>query len=209
MQKRTWRAATPEKLRESRRKSNLKYYEKNRESLQVKYRAKRVADPDGVRKKDRARIQAWRAANPEKVRSWRTANREKELARGREHYAANRENILAKRRAWFAANPEKRRAQRAGQRARKRGQSGFVSPDIERRLLEQQRNRCAAPWCRKKLAGRKAWHLDHIIPLARGGLHDDENLQILCAPCNVRKNAKHPDDWLIEHGELPLTGVSG
>jgi hypothetical protein len=31
---------------------------------------------------------------------------------------------------------------------------------------------------------------DHVIPLARGGSHDDENLATACQPCNRKKSAK-------------------
>lgn len=31
-------------------------------------------------------------------------------------------------------------------------------------------------------------HYDHIVPLARGGINDVTNLQLLCEKCNLRKN---------------------
>jgi len=34
---------------------------------------------------------------------------------------------------------------------------------------------------------------DHIVPLARGGLHHPTNLQPLCRPCNERKQARNRD----------------
>lgn len=33
-------------------------------------------------------------------------------------------------------------------------------------------------------------HIDHVIPLARGGADSEENLQLLCRPCNLRKGAR-------------------
>ena len=33
------------------------------------------------------------------------------------------------------------------------------------------------------------YHVDHVVPLARGGRHVLGNLQILCPPCNLRKGS--------------------
>lgn len=33
-------------------------------------------------------------------------------------------------------------------------------------------------------------HVDHIVPRARGGGNEDENLQALCYRCNIAKGAK-------------------
>jgi hypothetical protein len=36
---------------------------------------------------------------------------------------------------------------------------------------------------------RRHLHIDHIIPVARGGSNDFENLRLLCAWCNMHKHA--------------------
>jgi 5-methylcytosine-specific restriction endonuclease McrA len=36
------------------------------------------------------------------------------------------------------------------------------------------------------------WHLDHWIPLKRGGTHVMANVRVLCPPCNLSKNARMP-----------------
>jgi len=38
--------------------------------------------------------------------------------------------------------------------------------------------------------------IDHIVPLARGGLHSASNLQPLCRSCNAQKNSKTMEEWL-------------
>jgi 5-methylcytosine-specific restriction endonuclease McrA len=37
-------------------------------------------------------------------------------------------------------------------------------------------------------------HVDHIVPLSRGGGHVASNLAIACAECNLRKAAKLPEE---------------
>jgi 5-methylcytosine-specific restriction endonuclease McrA len=64
-------------------------------------------------------------------------------------------------------------------------------------LNAKQKGKCAV--CRDTLAAR---HVDHIIPLARGGFHERSNLQLLCQPCNSRKSAKDPIRFMQERGFL-------
>ena len=178
------RAANPEKQRAACRA----YYAANRERVLERSAAYYVANSERVREVNAA----YRAANPEKCQAWRVVNSKK---------------AVAGMKAWRAANPEKAAAMSVAaahrRRARKLGQLGHVSPDIEALLMDQQGHRCAAPWCRLELGGRKMWHLDHIMPLNLGGMHDDDNLQILCAPCNLSKSAKHPDVWKVENAVNP------
>lgn len=40
-----------------------------------------------------------------------------------------------------------------------------------------------------------AQEVDHIIPLDKGGTHDEANLQALCKPCHSSKTAREDDRW--------------
>jgi hypothetical protein len=49
--------------------------------------------------------------------------------------------------------------------------------------------------------GPTSAHVDHIIPLAKGG-HPTKasNLQLLCGPCNLAKGARDIAPWVVAHG---------
>ncbi|MQS39595.1 HNH endonuclease [Streptomyces katsurahamanus] len=40
-----------------------------------------------------------------------------------------------------------------------------------------------------------AEHLDHVVPLAKGGADREENMVPACAPCNLSKGAKTLEEW--------------
>lgn len=55
------------------------------------------------------------------------------------------------------------------------------------RVFERYAGVCQGP-CNRKLTPRdKHIHFDHIVPLADGGQHREQNLQILCEGCHGLK----------------------
>lgn len=66
----------------------------------------------------------------------------------------------------------------------------FTAGDIEL-ILRSQKGLCW--WCGKKVGDK--YHVDHRIPLSRGGSNAPENLVISCPPCNLSKNDKLPHEW--------------
>jgi len=61
---------------------------------------------------------------------------------------------------------------------------------IKARILRRDDYTCA--YCGKR--GGKL-EVDHILPISRGGEHDDANLTAACAPCNRRKSNKTVKEW--------------
>jgi 5-methylcytosine-specific restriction endonuclease McrA len=68
-------------------------------------------------------------------------------------------------------------------------------PEEALAILESQGYQCANPRCRVDLRA-VVKHLDHKEPLSKGGSDNADNLQWLCAPCNVSKHAKPYAEWL-------------
>ena len=67
-------------------------------------------------------------------------------------------------------------------------------------LMEQ---RFVCPLCETLIADSNTAHVDHIVPLSRGGSSDKANLQAVHARCNHRKNSS-----LESELDLPLPAPS-
>lgn len=127
------------------------------------------------------------------------SNIEKQKEARREYFLRNREKFLERATAWRIANPERRQAINQNRRARKKANGGRLSSDIVKKLLKLQRGLCAACRCTLSKSGK---HLDHVIPLSRGGENSDVNVQLLCPTCNSQKSASHPIDFMQRKGFL-------
>ncbi len=64
----------------------------------------------------------------------------------------------------------------------------FSKHDVVR-MLNEQSGQCN--FCRIQLS---EYHIDHVVPLARGGSNWPSNLQLLCPPCNISKGTMIYED---------------
>lgn len=172
---------------------------------------------------DKRKVQwaAWSAENKDKIKAkdekYRLENKDRVTAYRKEYYAANKESILAvgaKYRAdnpeaqkarctrWAKANPEKCAAKTRRRRALKMAAEGtHTRQDIDKLFL-LQKGKCASCTIKLIKSGKNIYHVDHIMPLTKGGGDGPDNLQLLCPGCNIKKNAKDPLDWAKENGKL-------
>jgi 5-methylcytosine-specific restriction endonuclease McrA len=146
----------------------------------------------------------WRAANPDKAkrnsRKWwathpgyRLPNRVEVCRR---YIEQNPEKVKESRKKYAQANPEKRRLWYHNRRARTAGNGGTYTHEELSALFEKQNGRCL--YCGELLYASfdKQIHIDHKIPISRGGSNYIENIALSCADCNTRKFNKTAEEFL-------------
>ncbi len=212
------RLESPE-FREMERRYQIEHSEKGLERTR-RWRARHIEE---ARRRNReSKHRRWaerprlRSSLPaEKLAKLRTYDREWQ----RQYWAANSEELRERKRKKRADDPDKQRNQERkyrrenpavgaakdhNRRARKRGAPGSHTGRDIQDLLTRQNGKCLLCHGTLRKSGKSKYHLDHVIPLALGGSNDSGNLQLLCPPCNLKKNARHPDEVAKEMGLLFL-----
>ena len=150
-----------------------------------KTRSWSLAHPDQVRTTNRAwrikhherivrRIRAWKLANPDKVALYRERERPANVIRAAQWNQAHRDRHRLLNRACEG----RRRAQK------RKTETHRINLT---RILIRDRWRCHV------CGHRVSWptlHFDHLMPLARGGSHTEDNIRVSHAQCNLRKGTK-------------------
>ncbi len=139
--------------------------------------------------------------------AYRAAHRTERNAKSAEFYANNIDRLREQHREYARTQEatERRRIYRrenmptvlAWNATRKAMLVGAVMGDtteierVYRRAKEDPRVRCYL--CGKLIQIGKR-HVDHIVPLSKGGAHRPSNLAIACSFCNLSKKDKMPDE---------------
>lgn len=176
-----WAAKRRQQSLENTRKRNAENPEKHEQSKAHKrkqHKLKRARTSD-FNEKRRAKRNLKRE---NEVRSIRRANdpeyRERTNKDTRERRAANPDYWRLKSRIYSA----KRRSQM--------GTEHYTQADIKLQY-SSQKGKC---WhCGKACNG--TYHIDHLIPLSRGGTDKASNIVISCPTCNERKHDKYTWEW--------------
>lgn len=191
---RKWRKENPERKAENNRAWNA-----SRPELRKKAnRAWREANPERVKELNRAsylrrldKIRAYYAKSHKRIHAYYHKNRDRILQYGRKYRSENPERMQELNAAWHKANPVKRRVYTERRRTRKLNAEGSHSVSDIQTLYEKQAGKCF--YCGKDVGD--AYHVDHVVPLARGGSNSPDNLVIACPHCNLSKSDKLVSEW--------------
>lgn len=168
--------------RELIRAINARSRARNADKIKARKRAEYLRDKDTPAY--RARIAAYQAAT-------RNAKREYD----RKYRATNKEKLAQLKSVWRAENAALLRVVRSSYKARRRAtEKGGDSTKTIKEWMVSQAKVCR--WCEANC--ETGFHIDHVMPLAKGGKHVIANLCIACPTCNIRKNARDPAEFAAE-----------
>lgn len=179
-----WRITNPEKAKAASRRAYWENPEKWRQQVHEWYEQNKehVAEYN----------KRYREENPEIIQENIRRFHEENPDYRSNYYQEHKDEYRERARNWRAENLEQSRLLWHRYDARKKGAQGECTPSDAANIYRFQNGRCK--YCNADLEATGK-HLDHIIPLSRGGNNWPTNLQYLCPSCNTSKADKMPWEW--------------
>lgn len=188
-------------------------------------RDKKLASSAAWRQKNLAKVRAsrlkWQKDNwayrQEYIKQYTAKNAANLKAKKHAKYLEKKDEILKKQKRYMAnLPPEVKEARRLRTNLRsseyqKKHWGRYVAHAANRRALKYQKTfnaKLIKEWiesvknkptvtcyyCKTTIEGIKC-HIDHVLPISRGGAHSIENLCVSCSKCNLSKNDSLLTEW--------------
>lgn len=127
---------------------------------------------------------------------WDTRNPHKRSERLKRYYRSHVTEFHHRRHEHWLLSRDKHRIHMHLRRARLLKAGGSFTAAQIRKLYKLQKGKCwwQGPECTIDLGGR--YHIDHRIPLSRGGSNDISNIVLSCPRCNLSKHDKMPSEFV-------------
>jgi len=185
------------------------YNQLNRKAIAEQKKAYNQANSEAIA----LRRKAYNQANKEQIKAYSQSNSEKIALRRKAYRQANyvalavkmkaynqlnRKAIAEQKKAYYQTPMGKAVRKNIGHRRRSIKKQGDVTTQ---QLLELEQNAKVCYWCGISLKNKKV-HIDHYVPLSKGGEHTLSNLVVSCSKCNLTKNAKDPIIFAQSIGKL-------
>ena len=71
-------------------------------------------------------------------------------------------------------------------------QRNLMTPQLREQIARRDNYTCQ--WCGRYMPDKVGLHIDHIVPVSKGGKSVPSNLQVLCSICNQKKGNKLEGD---------------
>lgn len=73
----------------------------------------------------------------------------------------------------------------------KKSERSYMTKPLRYLIIKESGGRCAL--CGRSIEDGISLHVDHILPIAKGGKTVVSNLRVLCDDCNIGKGALDPE----------------
>ena len=143
-----------------------------------------------VRAKNQAWVERNREARNAACRRWNAENADTKRATNAKYRAANKDQINSRRKIKRALDPSVER----NKTAKRRSAKGHLPKNIIEILLAVQQGKCNC--CGASLA--EGYHLDHKVPISRGGTNTEDNVHLLTPKCNQQKYTLTYEEFLLK-----------
>lgn len=169
-------------------------YLENKEVFSLKSAVYRSENKEEIRRRD----EKYRIENRDKKNAqqkiYRSHNKDVIAERNRKYKLENPDKIKQKNRSYVERNPEKAKMWAVNNQHKRRSykKSTLKSSELKEWVISQSK---VCLYCRCDC--EQNFHIDHIIPLSKGGLHEIHNLAISCEWCNCHKSNKSVEDFII------------
>lgn len=150
-----------------------------------------AAKPENKEKAALAR-KAKSKRNTERATRWRREHRAAAKAIRDRYTALHQAEARASKARWKAGHKPRLAEYARRRRAKTLGADIAEVGAVYEQVARARRIRCY--WC-LRFVPRSQRHVDHIIPLSKGGSHTAANLCCSCAACNLSKGAKMPEEF--------------
>lgn len=111
----------------------------------------------------------------------------------RQQYQEQREQRIAHQRQYLRTEKGRLvdKAHRHKRKAQKRASEGFYTAQQLQEQFQRQKGKCY--YCKAKFG--KIYHVDHVVPLSKGGTNEINNIVLACPTCNMRKAGRLLHEW--------------
>jgi 5-methylcytosine-specific restriction endonuclease McrA len=151
------------------------------------------------RKRELAKMRNSKPERKAYIKEYKKKNKEHILQMNRAFVEANREKVAAQKKQWKIDNPERNlHANRKAERARRaRLKNNITIPYTEPQVLSTYGVNCnicglEIDLLSTRQVGKPGWqqglHIDHLIPVSKGGPDTLENVRPTHGICNLKKN---------------------
>jgi 5-methylcytosine-specific restriction endonuclease McrA len=178
------------------KKNDKQYYQKNKERVREYHKQYYQENVEQYQKQKKRYRQENKIEINEKNKQYYQKNKERISEYAKQYYQENIEQIKKQSKRYYDSEKGREVYYRNALKRRSNKNHIYFTPHKRKQILERDNWECQS--CGIKVHDRSSgdWntpdkaHIDHIIPISKGGNSEPNNLQTLCRTCNLSKHNK-------------------